>query len=297
MCPPLPDPFTTGELHEAVKVTKDNLHVLQANIIMDNSLTHKGINNIGVMLDKQNSRADTFFDKLQEDHIDVFDKLQDDHANIFGKLQEDHSQVFDKLQEDHSDVFQKLQEDHSTMLGKLQKDHLQMITQLWEYQVKNEVVQQSMNVKLMEVDTKLDAIMSKLLTVAEIQQENEAFEDLLDSSPSDVLEDAPEMETETEEISSRAPRSIANQTEMASNHLATPTPTSSPTTSESPTASPIPTWSPSSSPTGSPSASPSELPSSTIPIVPVPDIETLKSLVGEYFSTDWKESSDAVTYG
>ena len=58
----------------AVQAAKDNLHIMQANNILDHSLTHKGINNIGLMLDKQNSRADTFFDKLQTDHIDVFDK-------------------------------------------------------------------------------------------------------------------------------------------------------------------------------------------------------------------------------
>lgn len=42
---------------------------------------------------------------------------------------------------------------------------------------------------------------------------------------------------------------------------------------------------------------PSESPSSTVPLVPVPDTETLKSLVGEYFTTGWKESSNALTYG
>lgn len=74
LCPEAPDPYTTGELHMAVQAAKDNLHIIQANNIIDHTLTHRGINNIGLMLDRQNSRADTFFDKLQADHIEVFDK-------------------------------------------------------------------------------------------------------------------------------------------------------------------------------------------------------------------------------
>lgn len=287
VCPDAPDPYTTGELHMAVKVAKDNLHVIQANNVLDHSLTHRGINNIGVMLDKQNARADTFFDKLQTDHIEVFDKLQEDHGKVFKKLQSDHSEVFDKLQQDNADVFKKLQEDHSLMLGKFQKDHLQLIMQTYDYQIRNEKDLYSIKVEQQSMTAKLDAIMEKLLSVEEIAAEKKSFEDFEATQPTASPEAEPALLTDPP-----LPVEAANSTPKLFTDVVEDRPFVERSATPAPTASVLPSFAPSYSPSQAPSSTPSVSPPD-----PIDSPFLLRELVKAHILQDWKDSVDAAKYG
>ena len=212
---------------------------------------------------------------------------------MFKKLQEDHSQVFDKLQEDNSIVFKKLQEDHALMLGKFQKDHLQLIEQIWSYQVKNEAKLGSIELEQREMKTMLKALMEGLLTETQIQDQASAYEDIVDSSPSDLEEAEPVFETDAPLDIADTPFVETNVSLVESRNLKTP----SPTASASPTTSSFPTSSPSVLPTRLPSEAPSEAPSAPVPLLPVPDRRTLNDLVEEYFSSSWSGSHNSRVYG
>ena len=205
------DPYSLGRLQQTAEVAKDNLHIMESNNAMDHSLTHAGLNNIGIMLDTQNERADAYFEKLQSDHITVFDKLQGDHTKVFEKLQKDHTEVFTKLQENSAIVFAKLQEDHSTMLGKFQKDHYQLITQVYNYQVQNAL-------DLLSIRTMLNELLSA-------EQKASSDVEYQANLPSD---EEPRMETVPPNTTSSAPIATVEASILPKNEF-TGVPTSAPT--------------------------------------------------------------------